>query len=77
LGMFCYVASGSHDSSMHSLSGRATRLNKVTRVIRNVSVTGYTIHMIFKSTNVHLGVRVSDDAVAFAASDTHSIRVIS
>jgi hypothetical protein len=73
---FCYVAFGSHDGSMDYLSGRAARLNDVTLVIGNVSVTGSTILMIFESTNINLGVRVSDDADTFATSDTYSIRVI-
>jgi hypothetical protein len=73
---FCNVAFGSHDGLMDSLSGGATRSNGVTFVIRNVLVTGYTILIIFKSTNVNLGLHVSDDAITFATADTHSIRVI-
>jgi hypothetical protein len=77
--MFYYVAFGIHDGSMDSVSGRETRLNDVTLVLRNVSVTGHTICIIFESTNVNLRVRVSDvavDADTFAPLDTHSIRVI-
>jgi hypothetical protein len=38
-------------------------LNDVTLVIQNISVAGYTILVVFESTNVNLGVRVSNAAL--------------
>jgi hypothetical protein len=64
---------------MDSLSGGGMRLNDVTLVIRNVSVTRHAILIIFESMNVSSGVRacgVALDADTFAASDTHLICVI-
>jgi hypothetical protein len=70
---------GGQESSVNVLNGGVVTLNNVALVMRNVSLTPYTILIVLKLTNVNPGARVCDVVVCadpYANGDAHSIRVI-